>query len=227
MEAPPTAPLVVGYVRVSTADQVAGGGGLPAQREAIEAECARRGWQLHALHEDAAVTGSSMKRRPGLAAAIADVETGPAEAIVVAKLDRLSRSLIDFATLMQRAQRRGWNLVAVDLDIDLSSPHGELFATMATGMALWERRMIGDRTKVALAARRAAGVRLGRPPVLPSPLVERIVEDHRNGQSMEAIARALNAAAVPTAHGGRQWWGSTVSRVLTSAAATSSVPNPR
>lgn len=217
MEPDPPAPLVVGYVRVSTADQVAGGGGLPAQQAAIEAECARRGWRLHALHEDAAVTGSSMKRRPGLAAAIAEVETGHAEAIVVAKLDRLSRSLIDFATLMQRAQRRGWNLVAVDLDIDLSSPHGELFATMATGMALWERRMIGDRTKSALAARRAAGVRLGRPPVVPHPVVTRIVAEHHAGSSMEAIARRLNADGVPTAHGGRQWWGSTVARVLRSA----------
>lgn len=114
-------------------------------------------------------SGQRLSRRPGLAAALVDVETGPAEAVVVAKLDRLSRSLIDFAALMQRAQRRGWNLVAVDLDIDLSSPHGELFATMATGMALWERRMIGDRTKAALAARRAAGARLGRPPTLSQP----------------------------------------------------------
>jgi DNA invertase Pin-like site-specific DNA recombinase len=115
---------------------------------------------------------------------------------------------------MQRAQRGGWNLVAVDLDIDLSSPHGELFATMATGMALWERRMIGDRTKSALAARRAAGVRLGRPPVVPHPVVTRIVAEHKAGSSMEAIARNFNADGAPTAHGGRQWWGSTVAQVL-------------
>src|SRR5580658_1176786 len=93
---------MVAYVRVSTDDQADSGAGLAAQRGAVAAEARRRGWTLVALHEDA-LSGKSLDR-PGLAAALAAVEAGEAAGIVVAKLDRLSRSLKDFAELMAQAQ---------------------------------------------------------------------------------------------------------------------------
>src|ERR1022692_4719837 len=114
--------IVVGYVRVSTDEQAVSGLGLAAQRAAIEAECTRRGWTLVAVHEDA-LSGKNLDR-PGMAAALAAVESGAASAIVVAKLDRLSRSLGDFASLMARAQAGRWNLVALDLGIDLATAAG-------------------------------------------------------------------------------------------------------
>ena len=79
------------------------------------------------------------------------MESGGIGGIVVAKLDRLSRSLKDFALLMERAQKRGWNLVACDLGIDLSSPSGEFMAGVMSSAAQWERRIIGQRTKYAPA----------------------------------------------------------------------------
>ena len=136
--------MVVGYVRVSTDEQADSGLGLAAQRATVTAEAERRGWTLVAVHEDA-LSGKSLDR-PGLAAALAAVESSEAGGIVVAKLDRLSRSLKDFALLMERAQKRGWNLVACDLGIDLSIPAGEFMANVMGSAAQWERRIIGLRT---------------------------------------------------------------------------------
>jgi len=206
---------VVGYVRVSTDEQAESGLGLAAQRSAIKAECERRGWLLAAVHKDA-LSGKSMNR-PGLAAALEAVETGSASAIVVAKLDRLSRSLKDFAEIMAKAQAGHWNIVALDLGIDLSTAAGEFMASVMASAAQWERRIIGQRTKDALAVKRAQGVRLGRPATLPAEVVERIVAAHKAGAGWSAIARDLNAAGVPTGHGGARWWPSAVRAVALAA----------
>jgi len=211
--ADPTA--VVGYVRVSTDEQAESGLGLASQRAAIKAECARRGWTLVAIHEDA-LSGKSLNR-PGMAAALMAVESGAASAIIVAKLDRLSRSLVDFASLMARAQAGRWNLVALDLGIDLTTAAGEFMANVMASAAQWERRIIGQRTRDALAVKRAQGVRLGRPVMLAADVTDRIVTAHRAGAGWSAIARQLNADAVPTAHGGVRWYPSTVRAVVLGA----------
>jgi DNA invertase Pin-like site-specific DNA recombinase len=131
----------------------------------------------------------------------------------VAKLDRLSRSLKDFATLMERAQKKGWNLVACDLGIDLSTPSGEFMANVMGSAAQWERKLIGQRTRDALAAKRAQGVKLGRPSTLPKRVVDRILAARDVGDGWSAIARQLNADGVATAHGGAKWHPSTVRAV--------------
>jgi DNA invertase Pin-like site-specific DNA recombinase len=203
---------VIGYVRVSTDEQAESGLGLAAQRSAIEAECLRRGWSLVAVHEDA-VSGKTLNR-PGMAAALDAVESGAASAIVVAKLDRLSRSLVDFASLMARAQVGRWNLVALDLGIDLTTAAGEFMANVMASAAQWERRIIGQRTRDALSVKRAQGVKLGRPKTLDPSVVDRIRTAHAEGAGWSAIARHLNDHGVPTAHGGARWYPSTVRAVV-------------
>lgn len=141
------------------------------------------------------------------------MEKGSAAGLVVAKLDRLSRSLKDFAMLMERAQKKGWNLVACDLGIDLSTPAGEFMANVMGSAAQWERRIIGLRTKEALAEKRAAGMKLGRPATLPESVVQRIVAARKGGQGWSAIAWQLNAEQVATAHGGARWHPSTIRAV--------------
>lgn len=204
----------MGYVRVSTSDQAEHGVGLDAQRHAITAEAERRGWELVTICEDGGVSGKSTTKRKGLHAALALLENDQADALVVAKLDRLARSMVDFATLLERAAQRGWDLVVLDLAVDTTTPHGEFLAHVMAALAQWERRIIGQRTKEGLAVKRAQGVRLGRPPVLQDQLVKRIRRLHAAGQSLGAIARQLNADAVPTAQGGREWYPSTVKAVL-------------
>ena len=97
---------VLGYVRVSTDEQRRSSAGLDAQREAILRECKRRGWKLLDVVEDAGYSARDL-RRPGVQAAIAELERGKADALVVAKLDRLSRSMLDFTALMSKAQKQG------------------------------------------------------------------------------------------------------------------------
>jgi len=115
--------------------------------------------------------------------------------------------------LMVRARAGGWNLVAVDLGIDLATAAGEFMANVMASAAQWERRIIGQRTKDALAIRRAQGVRLGRPPLLPAEVVARVLAARRSGAGWSAIARDLDADGVPTAQAGVRWYPATVRAV--------------
>jgi DNA invertase Pin-like site-specific DNA recombinase len=95
---------------------------------------------------------------------------------------------------------------------------------MMASVAQLERKIIGQRTRDALAVKRAQGVRLGRPSTLSLAVVERIVRGHAAGVSKNAIATALTAEGVPTAHGGVRWYASTVSKVLQGQDARRSAP---
>jgi DNA invertase Pin-like site-specific DNA recombinase len=134
----------------------------------------------------------------------------------VAKLDRLSRSLLDFAAVMERSRRKRWSLVALDLGVDTTTPQGEMLANVLAAFAQFERRLIGQRTAEALAVKKAEGVKLGRPRSLPSEVVGRIWRMHRRGQSLRRIADRLNRDGIPTGHGGVRWYPSSVSAVIRS-----------
>jgi DNA invertase Pin-like site-specific DNA recombinase len=203
---------VIGYVRVSTEEQGANGAGLKAQRTAIKAECDRRGWALLRFEEDV-LSGKTLKR-PGLAAALDACRSGEAGGIVVAKLDRLSRSIVDFGRLLEEARKRKFNIAAIDLGLDLSTPQGELVANVIASVAQWERRIIGERTREALAVRKAQGVRVGRPATLPKKVVARIRRERAAGKTLAAIADGLNEDRVPTAQGGLCWYPGTVRYTL-------------
>jgi DNA invertase Pin-like site-specific DNA recombinase len=204
---------VIGYVRVSTEEQAVSGAGLEAQRRAIIAECKRRGWELVETIEDARYSAKDLKR-PGVQEALRALEAGEAKALVVAKLDRLSRSMLDFAALMATAQKQSWALVSLDCAVDTSTPAGEAMAHVLATFGQFERRLIGQRTKEALAAKKASGVRLGRPPNVPQAVVRRIHRQRARGDSFRKIAEDLNEASVPTAQGGAQWYAATVRGVL-------------
>jgi DNA invertase Pin-like site-specific DNA recombinase len=204
---------VIGYVRVSTDEQMNSGAGLEAQRRAIIAECERRGWQLVEVLEDAGYSAKDMKR-PGVQEALRVLKAGDASALVVAKLDRLSGSMIDFTVLMAKAQKQSWALVALDCAVDTSTPTGEAMANMLATFAQFERRLISQRTREALAIKKAAGVRLGRPPIVPHSIVRRIQRQRARGDSLRAIADSLNRDEVPTAQGGARWYAATVRGIL-------------
>jgi DNA invertase Pin-like site-specific DNA recombinase len=142
----------VGYVCVSTAEQADSGAGLEAQRAAIRSACQQRGWELVGIHEDAGFRAATLAR-PGLGEALSAVESSEATVLVVAKLDRLSRSLLDFAALMERSRRKRWALGALDLGVDTTTPAGEAMANLMATFAQFERRLIGRRTKDALAVK--------------------------------------------------------------------------
>jgi DNA invertase Pin-like site-specific DNA recombinase len=163
--------------------------------------------------EDAGFSAKTMTR-PGMTKALELLGRGEAGGMVVAKLDRATRSTIDAANLLARSEREGWKLVALDLGLDPTTPAGELVATIMAAVAQWERRAIGVRTREALAVKRAQGTRLGRPTVLDAGVAARLVSLHEAGAGWSEIARRFNAEAIPTAHGGARWHPSTVRAVV-------------
>jgi Resolvase, N terminal domain len=119
--------------------------------------------------------------------------------VLVAKMDRLSRSVVDGAGLMERAARQGWALHFADLDID--TPAGEMAANIIISGSQYERRLISQRTRDALAAKRARGERLGAAPALPLEVTRRIITERRQRRTFQAIAQGLMADGIPTAPG--------------------------
>lgn len=207
---------VIAYGRVSTHEQGRSGLGLDAQRSTIAAEAARRGWLDLEYVTDEGFSAKNL-RRPGIQSALQQLGSGKADVLVVAKLDRLSRSLLDFASLMQRSREEGWSLVALDLGVDTTTAGGEMMANVMASFAQFERRLIGERTSAALQAAKERGQRLGRPRSLPKATVRRIVRERAGGATLAAIADRLNSEGVPTAQGGAKWYPATVRAVLLSA----------
>jgi DNA invertase Pin-like site-specific DNA recombinase len=214
-----TAVRVIGYVRVSTDEQHASGAGVTAQQTAIRTECERRGWHLLRIVGEDSGASSATLDRAGLQQALNILDRGGAEVLVVSKLDRLSRSVAQGAQVMDRAQRKGWSLVALDFGLDTTTPAGEMVANVILSTAQYERRLIGQRTRDALAAKREQGVRLGRPRVLADEVVRRIVAARGAGASYRAVAAELESDGVPTARGGATWHASAVRAVCESQAA--------
>jgi DNA invertase Pin-like site-specific DNA recombinase len=204
----------VGYARVSTTEQGTSGLGLDAQQAAITAHCDQRRWVLTTIHSEVA-SGAKRKRRPILETALGELEKG--DILIVAKADRLARSLGTYVGLIDRARADGWSIVAADGSIDLTTPHGRAMAGMAAVFAELEAELIGDRTKVALNAARARGQRLGRPPVeLPTATRALVLRLRKQGQSLRAIAEHLNQQGTSSPLGA-SWYPSTVKRVLEAA----------
>lgn len=208
---------VLAYLRVSTEEQAVSGLGLADQRAAIGIEAQRRGWDAVEYVTDDGYSAKSLAR-PGITEALNRLRSGTAGILVVSKLDRLSRSLLDFASLMQTAEREGWQIVVLDMAIDTTQPSGALVAHVMASFAEYERRIIGQRTSAAMQQLKAQGIRLGRPRVMLESVRERIVSERQEGRTLAAIADGLNADKVPTARGGARWYPSTVKAVLDSVA---------
>jgi DNA invertase Pin-like site-specific DNA recombinase len=207
-------PRVLAYLRVSTDEQGKSGLGLSAQREAIRAEALRRGWADLMYLADEGASAKSLDR-PAIQEALGILAAGAADVLVVSKLDRLSRSLLDFASLMERSQREGWAVVALDLGVDTSTAAGEMMAHVMASFAQFERRLISERTSAALEAAKRRGQRLGRPIATPEPVRRRIAREKARGRTLQAIADRLNADEIPTASG-KPWGTSSVQKVLLS-----------
>lgn len=189
----------VAYIRLSKVDEDSPAHGLHAQRRAIDEAARQHGWSLEYFTERG--VSAVARRRPELERALHLVEElarvapgapiGPdPPVLVVAKLDRLARNLWDYAQLVERARRNGWQLLALDAP-DASTPAGEAMQGMVAIFAQLERRLIAARTRESLAAARARGVRLGRPPAIGPAVQRRVIRRYRAGWSAKTIARDL------------------------------------
>lgn len=203
-------PRMIAYTRVSTNEQGDSGLGLAAQITAIEAYAAAHGWTLIPLTD---VSSGKNTRRQNYQSALELLRANKADGIVASKLDRLSRSSLDFARLMEEADHSGFNVVVLDLGLDLATPHGRFLADIMSAVSQLERSMISQRTKDALAVKRSQGHRLGAKVRLPRAVSDRVVRMQSDGFSLSQISDQLNEDGIPSATGQR-WTRGKVDGVL-------------
>jgi len=222
----------IGYVRVSSDQQAESGAGLAAQRQAIEAFAKRQGLTITAWHEDAAVSGAAaIEDRPGLMAALADLRRG--DVLIVAKRDRIARDTLTALTIERTVGRRKASIMSAD---GIGNGDGAADAFMRSIMdaaAAFERGLIRQRTRAALAAKRQAGERTGQIPfgwslgedgrLVELPAEQKVLADilacRKAGMSLRAIAAILTDANVPTKAGTTKWSHTTIDSILKRAAA--------
>jgi DNA invertase Pin-like site-specific DNA recombinase len=139
---------------------------LDAQRESCEAYIASQrseGWVLvHDRYDDGGVSGGTLER-PALKRLLADIEAGLVDVVVVYKIDRLSRSLMDFAKLVQIFDQNEVTFVSVTQSFNTTTSMGRLTLNILLSFAQFEREVIGERVRDKIAASRARGMWMGGP----------------------------------------------------------------
>ena len=148
--------IAVGYVRVSTERQADQGVSLEAQEAKVRAMATVQGVTLTEVIIDGGESAKSLKR-PGLRRLLAMVETGKVQAVIVAKLDRMTRSVKDLCGLLELFEKRKVALVSVAESLDTGSAAGRLVITIMGAVSQWEREAIGERTRDALQHKRSNG----------------------------------------------------------------------
>jgi site-specific DNA recombinase len=214
----------IGYVRVSTQEQVNNGVSLEAQADKIRAYASLYDITLLDIIVDAGESAKSLAR-VGLQRALEILDTGLADALIVFKLDRLTRSVSDWNTLI--ADYFGSKaLLSVSDQIDTRTAGGRLCLNVLMSVAQWEREAISERTSTALRHKQAQGEHVGSPrygfKMVAKKLVkvdseyEAISFIHQlklNGLSLQAIADHLNLENIRTKREGN-WYPTTVKNIL-------------
>ncbi len=215
----------VGYIRVSTDEQASNGISLDAQKAKLEAYAALYDIELVGIEIDAGVSAKTLNR-PGLQSALARLDSGEAGALIVVKLDRLTRRVADLDTLIENYFGAKFTLMSVSEQIDTSSAAGRLVLNVLTSVAQWERETTSERTKTALAHKKAQGEHVGSAgfgyKVIDKKL-QKVTQEYQTiaviqqmkkaGHTLQAIADRLNAEGHQTQRGGK-WYPMTISNVL-------------
>ena len=146
----------IGYTRVSPRDQAASSVSLVSQRMKIEAYAVLHDLELVEVIEDAGFSAKSLDR-PGMAELLRLIRGCNVGVVIVAKLDRITRSVRDLGELIELFQRSGVEFASVADHIDTSTASGRLVLNVMGSVSQWEREAIGERTSEALAVMRSNG----------------------------------------------------------------------
>lgn len=217
------------YIRVSTQLQADEGYSLEAQQERLQAFCVAQGWNVCEGHiyVDAGVSGKTTDR-PKFQAMLQAAQAGKVQRIVAMKLDRIARNVREFLATVDQLKAWQCDLVLVKESFDTSTPHGRFALTMFAAMAELEASTITERVMSGKAQKAKSGGFNGAPEafgysysngvfavkVEEAHWVREIFTMFLGGQSINAIAKALNEAGAPTKRGG-QWFPMTVRQTLT------------
>lgn len=224
---------VVGYIRVSTDEQANSGLSLEAQRAKVEGYAKLYDLDLIAVIEDAGQSAKTLKR-DGLQRALTMLDKGKVQGVVIAKLDRLTRSVADWQKLIDGyfGEKAGKQLFSVTDSIDTRTAAGRLVLNVLLSVAQWEREAIGERTRDALQHKIRKGERCGKirfgydlakdgktlvPNRIEQNAIKLIRQLREAGESFRAIAIELNKRSIATKEG-RPWIHTSVAGILTRAA---------
>lgn len=220
--------FAIGYVRVSTSGQADEGVSLSAQRERITAYCAANGIELAAIYEDAGISGKSAHNRPALTAALDDV-CKRRGVLVTYSLSRLARSTKDTIAIAERLERAGADLVSLSEKLDTTSAAGKMLFRMMAVFAEFERDVIAERTRTAMAHKKNRGERCGQVPFgfrlgsdgvtlerddQEQMVISLVNELRRRGQTIKQIANELTVRNIVTKSGKTKWHPTQISRIL-------------
>jgi site-specific DNA recombinase len=166
---------------------------LDAQRECAEAyvlsQRHERWTALAQRYDDGGFSGANLER-PALRQLLADVEAGAIDCVVVYKVDRLSRSLLDFARIMEVLDRRGVSFVSVTQQLNTRSPMGRLTLNVLLSFAEFEREIISERTRDKISAARRKGKWMGGCPPLgyhPDPVTRKLTVNQTEAEQVRSI----------------------------------------
>lgn len=220
---------VVLYARVSTADQSEKGISLEAQQAKMAAYAALYDLEVAATVVDAGESGKSLNR-PGFQNALELLRAGKADGLVVVKLDRLTRSIADWQTLIDEyfGEKAGRQLFSVADAIDTRTAAGRLVLNVLLSVAQWERETTGERTREALRHKIRSGQRCGKirfgfdlgpdgKTLAPNAVEQRAISMMREmrvaGSTLRQIAATLTRENIATKEG-RPWSHTAVARIL-------------
>lgn len=224
----------IGYVRCSTQEQSDSGLGLEAQRTRIRAYCALKSLRLVDIIEDAAVSGGKpLGSRDGGRRLLEALRQRRADSVVMLKLDRGFRNAGDCLTTVEQWERKGIALHVADLGgnaIDTTSAAGRFMLVVLAGAAEMERNLTRERTRAAMAVKRANGQRIGSVPygfdlaqdgstLVRNDGEQAVIQDIHTmrevGKTLKAIANALTGRGVTTKTGKSTCWShSAIARIL-------------
>lgn len=208
---------VISYARVSTDTQAASGLSIDAQHRAIAEASNARGWQVIERFTDEAISGAvPVDERPGLSAALAQLEQGDADVLVATRIDRLARDALETLQLFDRAERLGWELITLDAPEGTKTHDGRLLVGILAVIAAHEAGSARARTVAALQSAQRSGIQLGRPSRQPEEARALAKQLHDEGCSLREIAAALEVAGILTATGKTSWHHSSVAALLKS-----------
>ena len=214
----------IGYVRVSTQEQADHGYSIEAQVSKIKAYADLYDIELVDVVIDAGVSAKSLKRE-GLQKVLTTLDNGGADAVLIFKLDRLTRDVSDWNTLI-KDYFTDKALLSVSDQIDTRTAAGRLCLNVLMSVAQWEREAIGERTSTALRQKQSQGEHVGSPAYGYEMVNKKLVkvatelevialvkQMSDDGFTLSAIATELNAQGIKTKRGGK-WQAVQVSRVI-------------
>ncbi len=223
----------IGYIRVSTEDQAREGVSLDNQAAKIRAYAELKDMVLIEVVADEGISAKNLTGRPGVQKVLELARKKEVDAIIIYKLDRMFRSTIDALETTEKFEKWGVAFHSINENLDTQSAMGRFFFTLTAALAEMERNIIGERTRSALAHKRAKGEKTGGDVpygfnvtetghLVENPAEQkaiRLIRDLRSkGYSLRAICRELELEGYRTKTGKIAWNPKTVSMILKRAA---------